>query len=93
MVMLNLGHRDRNYFKDAVRQVQVASFQPAEGVKIQTKENEVPVEEETEGDRKLCLAVLDRLPVPSSLAGFRLVPAVFEKVLFILLSLCLHAFF
>lgn len=59
----------------------VASFTPAEGVKIQTKENEPPPDEDSFQDQERCKVILSRLPTPSSLAGYRLVPVIFEKVL------------
>lgn len=71
------GEVDRNYFKKVLPTIMVPVFTPKSGVKIQVNENEAvsnqgPAEDDI--DR-----IIKALPSPSTLAGFRLNPAEFEK--------------
>ncbi|KAG0169689.1 SPS-sensor component ptr3 [Apophysomyces sp. BC1034] len=69
------GETDREYFRRELENVIVPEFKPKEGVKIQVQENE-----NIEQDNSDSLDnVINTLPHPSTLAGFRLSPCEFEK--------------
>ncbi|KAI7871699.1 ubiquitin-activating emzyme E1 [Spinellus fusiger] len=69
------GETDPAHFCRALETVVVPEFKPKQGVKIQVVENE-NVEQDS-GDS--LDSVIQGLPTPSTLAGFRLTPAEFEK--------------
>ncbi|KAI8149195.1 ubiquitin-activating emzyme E1 [Fennellomyces sp. T-0311] len=70
------GETDRDYFYKELENVIVPEFKPKEGVKIQVQENE-NMEQDSNADS--LDETVSRLPDPSTLAGFRLTPAEFEK--------------
>ncbi|KAJ3380046.1 hypothetical protein HDU92_006225 [Lobulomyces angularis] len=71
------GETDRNYFLKLLPTISVPVFEPKAGVKIQVTENENIPTSATSND--IIDAIVKSLPSPSSLAGFRLSPAEFEK--------------
>ena len=71
------GTSDENYYKKAADAVAVPKFTPKSGVRIQVNENEADPEAAA-GDEDAS-TVIDNLPAPSSLAGYRLNPVEFEK--------------
>lgn len=71
------GVSDEGYYKRVADAVAVTKFTPKSGVKIQVNENEADPEAAAgDGDAS---AIVDKLPAPSSLAGYRLNPVEFEK--------------
>ncbi|ORZ23635.1 ubiquitin-activating emzyme E1 [Absidia repens] len=69
------GDTDRELFRRELSKIVVPEFKPKEGVKIQVQENE-----NVENDNSDSLDdVINSLPAPSTLAGFRLEPCEFEK--------------
>ncbi|KAJ3328789.1 hypothetical protein HDU76_009286 [Blyttiomyces sp. JEL0837] len=72
------GERDYRYFKQILANITVPPFQPKAGVKIQVNENETQ-QSQAQSDYAELESVIKALPTPSSLAGFRLQPADFEK--------------
>ncbi|CAA22354.2 ubiquitin activating enzyme E1 Uba1 [Schizosaccharomyces pombe] len=54
-------------------------FAPKSGIKIQVNENEEAPETAANKDKQELKSIADSLPPPSSLVGFRLTPAEFEK--------------
>ncbi|CAO3643037.1 unnamed protein product [Cunninghamella blakesleeana] len=69
------GETDRDYFRNELEKIAVPEFKPKEGVKIQVQENETvdnnnddPIDE-----------LINNLPAPSTLGGFKLEPCEFEK--------------
>ncbi|PWN37268.1 ubiquitin-activating enzyme E1 [Meira miltonrushii] len=72
------GHADQEAFRKVLSNVIVPDFAPKSNVKIQVNENEAaqPSNNEAESDPT---ELVSSLPSASSLAGFRLVPADFEK--------------
>lgn len=72
------GETDRSYFAKVLATVQVPKFTPKSGVKIQANEND-PVAASQGPDGDQIDKIVKALPTPSSLAGFRLSPAEFEK--------------
>ncbi|KAI8607937.1 hypothetical protein BC830DRAFT_1072563, partial [Chytriomyces sp. MP71] len=71
------GERDRKYFVTVLAGITVPPFAPKNGVKIQVQENE-QVQSATTDASELD-EIVKALPSPSSLAGFKLNPADFEK--------------
>jgi len=71
------GERDPALFKKTVEAMQIPEFKPKSGVKIQINEND-PVAQGSNDDEDVD-AIVQSLPSPSSLAGFRLAPVDFEK--------------
>ena len=78
------GSLDRAFIKKVADSVMVPEFVPKAGVKIASD----PKEEEKQkqnpepppvDDDELCEEITKQLPSPSSLAGYRMMPAVFEK--------------
>lgn len=75
------GEIDRSYFKKVLPTITVPVFTPKSGVKIQVNENEAAASNNNQGsggDDEID-KIIKGLPTPSSLAGFRLNPAEFEK--------------
>ena len=74
------GRTDEEYFREALKNVIVPDFSPADGVKIaandaeEQKNNEAMDTGDTEADE-----IWSSLPKPSELAGFQLVPIDFDK--------------
>lgn len=75
------GRTDEEYFKSALDGIIVPDFSPKEGVKIAANEAEAESQSNTGmGDVDSdCDAILNSLPKPSELAGFKLVPIDFDK--------------
>ncbi|ELR14473.1 ubiquitinactivating enzyme E1 1, putative [Acanthamoeba castellanii str. Neff] len=73
------GSVEEGVFRAALGQVTVPSFVPRKGVKIQTKEDAATKVEQSEGDEEQAARLLAELPAPSTLAGYRVSPLIFEK--------------
>jgi len=71
------GCTDRAYFKKVLADVIVPEFTPKKGIKIQVQENETITQ--ASSDQAELDGLVASLPVPSTLAGFRLNPVEFEK--------------
>ncbi|KAJ3130581.1 hypothetical protein HK100_007942 [Physocladia obscura] len=71
------GERDPKYFKTVLAGISVPKFEPRSGVKIQVQENENIQSQST--DASELQALVDSLPSPATLAGFKLHPCDFEK--------------
>jgi len=71
------GTTDENYYKKIADAVAVPNFTPKSGVRIQVNENEADPEATAGGGD--ASDITQRLPAPSSLAGYRLNPVEFEK--------------
>ncbi|ORY04205.1 ubiquitin-activating emzyme E1 [Basidiobolus meristosporus CBS 931.73] len=70
------GETDREVIKTMVSKVEVPPFTPKQGVKIQVQENENISQSTSQSDLE---DIIQSLPKPSSLAGFRLNAIEFEK--------------
>jgi ubiquitin-activating enzyme E1 len=70
------GEVDREKIRQMAADVIVPEFVPKAGVKIQVQENENVNQNVDLGDLQ---EIIDALPSPNSLAGYRLTPAEFEK--------------
>ncbi|KAF9086437.1 hypothetical protein BGX23_008884 [Mortierella sp. AD031] len=71
------GETNPEIFRQTLSHVIVPEFKPKSGVKIQVTENEtLPTEESDQADLQ---KLIDTLPAPSTLAGYRLHPVEFEK--------------
>ncbi|PWY89026.1 ubiquitin-activating enzyme E1 [Aspergillus heteromorphus CBS 117.55] len=74
---------DKGYYKKVVDNMIIPEFSPKSGIKIQADENEPDPNAQATGssfdDGKEIQRLVDSLPSPSSLAGFRLDPVEFEK--------------
>jgi ubiquitin-activating enzyme E1 len=74
------GRTDEEYFVNVLKDVIVPDFSPKDGVKIAAndaeaeKQNDGPEDVDAEAD-----AILNSLPKPSELAGFKLSPIEFDK--------------
>ena len=82
------GSTDVEFMKRAAESVMVPEFMPKQGVKIVSdpKEEEklkeqggAPAAPTADDDDAVCDGIIKSLPAPSSLAGYRMVPAEFEK--------------
>merc|ERR1719502_1562698 len=78
------GSTDRAFIKRCVDTVMVPEFVPKAGVKIQSDPKEDNGKENASADGvededKACEEVLRQLPTPSSMPGYRMTPAEFEK--------------
>merc|ERR1719502_2489235 len=77
------GSTDRAFIKRCVDTVMVPEFVPKAGVKIQSdpKEEEKAKEEAApvDDDDNICAEIVRQLPTPSSMPGYRMTPADFEK--------------
>ncbi|KAJ3293322.1 hypothetical protein HDU79_000431 [Rhizoclosmatium sp. JEL0117] len=71
------GERDKKYFQTVLATIHVPEFQPKTGVKIQVQENENVQTQSTDASELEDL--VKALPSPSSLPGYKLQPADFEK--------------
>jgi ubiquitin-activating enzyme E1 len=72
------GESDPAYFAEVLKNVNVPPFEPKQGVKIQVNENE-NVQQAGPPDEDEIQTLINALPAPSSLAGYRLNPVEFEK--------------
>jgi len=71
------GTVDENHYRKVADAAVVPKFSPRSGVKIQVNENEAdPEAAAADGDAS---TIIEKLPTPSSLAGYRLNPVEFEK--------------
>jgi len=72
---------EEDYFRSVLEEVIVPDFAPADGVKIATttEEAEQSAAGGVDSDEAEAKAILDTLPQPSELAGFRLNPIEFDK--------------
>lgn len=71
------GSTDPALFKKVLSKVIVPEFKPKSGVQVQVKDDE-PVEKKEDEEETLA-DVAASLPAPSTLAGYRMLPAEFEK--------------
>ncbi|GAA5974375.1 hypothetical protein JCM11641_005243 [Rhodosporidiobolus odoratus] len=76
------GSRSESHIKTILDTVQLPDFVPKSGVQVQVKDDE-PVANDKDAKRKDgeedLTSLASSLPQPSTLAGYRMVPAVFEK--------------
>ncbi|KAI5067456.1 hypothetical protein GOP47_0017984 [Adiantum capillus-veneris] len=81
------GCQDRVLFLDVLRNVNVPAFQPKEGIKIATSDGDLRsggqqksfLSSEDNDAVERCDVLMQELPTPASLAGYRLTPIEFEK--------------
>lgn len=74
------GETDRAHFTKVLATVVVPKFSPKSGVKIHVNESEAAAASSAgTQDKDQIDKIMKSLPAPSSLAGFRLTPAEFEK--------------
>lgn len=81
------GCQDHALFMNVLQHIQVPPFQPKEGIKIATSDNELRsggqqkgyLNSEDNDVVEACEALARELPTPASLAGYRLSPIEFEK--------------
>lgn len=71
------GSEDPELFRKVLSTVIVPDFKPKSGVAVQVKDDE-PVEKKDDEEMTVS-EVAATLPSPSSLAGYRMIPAEFEK--------------
>ncbi|KAG0265948.1 SPS-sensor component ptr3 [Actinomortierella ambigua] len=71
------GETNPDLFRQVLSNVKVATFEPKQGVKIQVNESETLPEDES--DQNELQQLISSLPAPSTLAGYRLHTADFEK--------------
>lgn len=72
------GSTDTAYFERVLAQVKVPEFTPRSNVRVQTNDNE-PVSNAAAEDSAAIDELAAALPVPASLAGYRMQPLDFEK--------------
>ncbi|KAJ3901499.1 ubiquitin activating enzyme [Lentinula edodes] len=72
------GETDSNVYRKVADSVIVPEFTPKSGVKVQINDNDPVAQNETSESDHLA-ELTAKLPVPSSLAGYRLNPVEFEK--------------
>eukprot|EP00555_Chaetoceros_dichaeta_P008494 CAMPEP_0198260128 /NCGR_PEP_ID=MMETSP1447-20131203/9155_1 /TAXON_ID=420782 /ORGANISM="Chaetoceros dichaeta, Strain CCMP1751" /LENGTH=1049 /DNA_ID=CAMNT_0043947705 /DNA_START=170 /DNA_END=3319 /DNA_ORIENTATION=+ len=74
------GRTDEDYFRKILQDVIVPDFNPSDGVKIAANEEEAKEEQGGMGNPDdECDEILNSLPKPSELAGFKLDPIDFDK--------------
>ncbi|KZW04092.1 ubiquitin activating enzyme [Exidia glandulosa HHB12029] len=73
------GGNDIAHIKAVANAVQIPPFTPKSGVKIQVNENEPVGEDGGDADAENLSQLMKQLPAPSTLAGYRVIPADFEK--------------
>lgn len=71
------GTSDENYYRKIADAAVVPKYTPKSGIKIQVNENEEDPEAGAGGGD--ASSIINKLPTPSSLAGYRLNPVEFEK--------------
>jgi ubiquitin-activating enzyme E1 len=71
------GSNDPEVFKRVLSHVIVPAFKPKSGLAVQIKDDE-PVQKKDDEEATLS-EVAATLPSPSTLAGYRMIPAEFEK--------------
>ncbi|KAH6915432.1 ubiquitin activating enzyme [Coprinopsis sp. MPI-PUGE-AT-0042] len=72
------GETDPAYFRKVLDTVIVPEFSPKSGIQIQVNDSDPTPQNASGGDDDLDV-LASKLPAPSSLAGYRLVPVEFEK--------------
>merc|ERR1719502_191250 len=77
------GSSDLDFFRRTAESAMVPEFTPKEGQKVQTdpkdEEQKKQAEAPPEDVDEICEGIIKQLPSPSSLAGYRMTPAEFEK--------------
>ncbi|KAL3688917.1 hypothetical protein R1sor_015226 [Riccia sorocarpa] len=82
------GCQERSVFLDILQNVEVPAFEPKEGVKIAVSDSEYRSMGDQRNMRRggedtaaveACEAILQELPTPATLAGYRLTPIDFQK--------------
>jgi ubiquitin-activating enzyme E1 len=79
------GSTDRSFIKRIVDTVMVPEFVPKSGVKIQSdpkeeeQEKQAPHTDALADEENICSEIVKQLPTPSSMPGYRMTPAEFEK--------------
>jgi len=75
------GSTDRAVIKRVVDTVMVPEFVAKSGVKIQSdpKEEPGPPADNPQDEETMCADIIKQLPTPSSMPGYRMTPAEFEK--------------
>lgn len=73
------GEKDLSLYKKVLATVIVPEFAPKAGVKIAVLESEAAQQGKGDVDQNSLDKLIQSLPVPSTLAGLRMVPAEFEK--------------
>lgn len=71
------GTNDESYYRKVADAVEVPQFTPRSGIQIQVNENEA--DPEAAAGNQDASTIIEKLPPPSSLAGYRLNPVEFEK--------------
>jgi ubiquitin-activating enzyme E1 len=71
------GTTGEDHYRKIADTVNLPSFTPKSGLKIQVNENEA--DPEAGAGNEDASTIIERLPAPSSLAGYRLNPVEFEK--------------
>lgn len=71
------GSTDPSLFRKVLSNYRVPDFKPKSGLQVQVKDDE-PVEKKEDEEETLS-DVAATLPPPSSMAGYRMIPAEFEK--------------
>lgn len=71
------GSNDLSLFKKTLSNIIIPDFKPKSGLAVQIKDDE-PVEKTVDEEETLS-DVAATLPAPSTLAGYRMIPAEFEK--------------
>lgn len=72
------GSTDPAVFERVLKTVVVPDFKPKSGVQVQVKDDE-PVNNGKKEEEETLADVYATLPAPNSLAGYRMIPAEFEK--------------
>ncbi|KAF9782726.1 ubiquitin activating enzyme [Thelephora terrestris] len=71
------GTSDESYYRKVADAAEVPKFTPRSGIQIQVNENEA--DPEAAAGNRDASTIIETLPAPSSLAGYRLNPVEFEK--------------
>ncbi|EMR08775.1 hypothetical protein PNEG_02945 [Pneumocystis murina B123] len=73
------GEVDRGIYKRVLDNIIVPDFSPKAGIKIQENDSDPNIEIGTKADSSELNNLISCLPLPSTLAGYRLNPVIFEK--------------
>ncbi|KTW27306.1 hypothetical protein T552_02288 [Pneumocystis carinii B80] len=73
------GEVDRGIYKRVLDNIIVPDFSPKAGIKIQETDSDPNIETGTRADSSELNNLINCLPPPSTLAGYRLNPVIFEK--------------
>lgn len=74
-----VGRYDVDYFKQVLPKIKVPSFVPKSGVKIAANDSEMKENDQMQDVDEVCQGIEEKLPSPSSLAGYRMNPVEFDK--------------